>query len=537
MKTRIVWILWMALVLVISGCETLGVTGEAGAQSASTVATAVTETTAESSDEAAEEPPRNVPRLGVPRGLVSRTDAATPGFIFYNQLISDTTYLVDLDGQVVHTWVSDLGVSGGIYLLDDGTLLRTGADPDAPVFGGGGQGGWFQKLAWDGEVIWEFHFANEDYRPHHDIALKPNGNILAIAWEAKTVDESVAEGRDPEQIPVAGLWPDWIVELRPVGSDDAEIVWEWHMWDHVIQDFDAARENYGVVADHPELLDISVGDMPEPITEEEFEEQRANGPGFTNANFENRGSDIYHVNAINYNAELELIAISLPNINEIMVIDNSTTTEEAAGHSGGRWGKGGDILYRWGNPANYRRGDEDDRRLGGQHDVSWVRGDSAQDHRLLVFNNNVPGTEPMHSAVYELDLPLTRAGFELDEGAAFGPAEPVWQYKTDDPMDFFSPFISGAQRLSNGNTFVTEGASGRFFEIDRDGNILWSYMDPFSGDMRNADGTTPQPVGPFIHGTFRSTHVEADHPGLAGRDLRPLDPQPPFYQPPAESSP
>jgi len=525
MKTRIVW---LALVLTVSGCGDRGATDVADGQ-----LTADVETNSESSNNVAETPPRDIGRLGADRGLISRTDAATPGYVFYNPLNSDTTYLVDLDGQVVHTWTSELGTSGGIYLLDDGTLLRAGVDAEAPVFGGGGQGGWFQKLDWNGEVFWEFHFANENFRPHHDFALKPNGNILAIAWEAKTVDEVVALGRNPEEIPAAGMWPDWIVELRPVGTNDAEIVWQWHLWDHVIQDFDETRDNYDVVVDHPELLDINVGHLPEPITEEEFEQQRAIGMAPSNATMNNRGSDLYHVNAINYHPELQLIALSLPGINEILVIDNSTTTEEAAGHSGGRWGKGGDILYRWGNPANYRRGQEEDQRLGGQHDVSWVTGDSPQDVRLLVYNNNVPGAEPPQSAVYELALPLTETGFELEENAAFGPAEPAWQYTTDDPMDFFSPFISGAQRLPNGNTLVTEGASGRFFEVDRDGNVLWNYMDPFSGDMKNADGTTPQPVGPFIHGTFRSTHVPADHPALAGKNLQPLDPQPPFYQPPA----
>lgn len=511
MKTRIVWIVWLALVFAISGCRDNGAT-----------------------DDAAEAPPRNFARLGADRGLISRTDAATQGYVFYNPLNSDTTYLVDLDGQVVHTWTSELGISGGIYLQDDGTLVRSGVDADAPVFGGGGQGGWFQKLAWNGEVIWEFHFANENYRPHHDFALKPNGNILAIGWEAKTLDEAVAAGRDPAEIPVAGMWPDWIVELRPVGSDDAEIVWQWHLWDHVVQDFDETRDNYGVVADHPELLDINVGHLPDPITQEELDQRRAIGMVVSNATVDNNGSDLYHVNAINYNAELQLIAISLPGIDEIMVIDNSTTTDEAAGHSGGRWGKGGDILYRWGNPANYGRGEDDDRRLGGQHDVSWVTGNSSQDVRLLLFNNEVPGADPAQSAVYEIELPLTEAGFELEDNAVFGPAEPVWQYKTDDPMDFFSPFISGAQRLANGNTLVTEGAAGRLFEVDQGGNVLWEFMDPFSGDMRNADGTTPQPIGPFIHAAFRSTHVPADHPALTGRELLPLDPQPPVYQPPAE---
>jgi hypothetical protein len=537
MKTRTVWIAWLALVLTLGGCQDRGATDEAAEEAAAAPAaaseTADAETAEESSAEAAEAPPRNFARLGLPRGLISRTDAATPGYVFYNPLVSDTTYLVDLDGQVVHTWTSEYGTSGGIYLKDNGNLVRAGADPAAPVFGGGGQGGWFQEMTWDGEIVWEFHFASEEYRPHHDFAIKPNGNILAIAWEAKTVDEAIAAGRDPDDIPRAGLWPDWVVELRPTGSDGAEIVWQWHLWDHLVQEHDATRQNYGVVADHPELLNINVGHIPEPITQEQLDGRRAAGFAVSNATVDNNGSDLYHMNAINYNADLQLIALSLPGISEILVIDQSTTTEEAAGHTGGRWGKGGDILYRWGNPANYGRGEESDQRLAYQHDVSWIEGDSPGDVHLLVFNNNVPGAEPAQSAVVELRLPMSEYGFELNDGGAYGPAEPAWQYMTDDPMDFFSPFVSGAQRLANGNTLVTEGVSGRFFEVDVDGNVVWNYMDPYSGDMKNPDGTTPQPVGPFVHGTFRSTHVAADHPALAGRELVPLDPQPPVYQPPA----
>ncbi len=67
--------------------------------------------------------------------------------------------------------------------------------------------------------------------------------------------------------PKAGLWPDKIVEIEPQGQRGGKIVWEWHIWDHLIQDFDSKTANYGKPADHPELLDINVGDtLPAPIT-------------------------------------------------------------------------------------------------------------------------------------------------------------------------------------------------------------------------------------------------------------------------------
>jgi hypothetical protein len=535
MTTRTEWTLLLAALLALGGCQDRGTSNDNASQTPAKSAAQNDSGDAASADESmgseAQQPPRNFARLGEQRGLLSKTNAATPGYVFFNPLISDTTYLVDLDGQVVHTWTSRFGTSGGIYLKDNGNLMRAGADAAAPVFGGGGQGGWFEELTWEGDVVWEFHFASEQYRPHHDFALKPNGNILAIAWEAKSVAEAIAAGRDPEEIPRAGLWPDWIVELQPKGNNDAEIVWQWHLWDHLVQDFDESLDNYGVVADHPERLDINATHLAEPVTQEELDRSRAVGFAVSNATVDNRGSDLYHMNAINYNAELDLIAVSLPGLDEVFVIDASTTTAEAASRTGGRWGKGGDILYRWGNPANYGRGDDSDQKLDDQHDVSWITNGSNGDVHLLVYNNNVPGKDPDQSAVYEIKLPLTETGFELSEGAAYGPAEPDWRYMTEDPMDFFSPFISGAQRLGNGNTLVTEGASGRFFEVDGNGNVVWNYMTPYSGDKRNPDGTTPQPVGPFIYATFRSTHVSVDHPALADRELTPLDPQPPAHEP------
>ena len=159
-----------------------------------------------------------------PRGLRMNTAQTAAGYVFFNPLLSRTTYLVDVEGRVVHTWQSDLQSGGGAYLLDNGHLLRGGQEPNAPVFTGGGQAGRIQELTWDGEVAWDFAFANEDHRLHHDMALLPNGNVLAIAWEAKTAQEAVEAGRRPELTPEAGLWPDMIVEFEPLRPDGARVV-------------------------------------------------------------------------------------------------------------------------------------------------------------------------------------------------------------------------------------------------------------------------------------------------------------------------
>jgi hypothetical protein len=370
------------------------------------------------------------------------------------------------------------------------------------------------------------------------MAIMPNGNILAIAWEAKTYDECIQAGRDPEQTPQAGLWPDKIVEIKPGGLNSGEIVWEWHFWDHTIQDFDESRDNYGNPADHPELLDINKGaSMPPLISQDSMNVLHAMGRVWRNETVENRGSDIYHTNAINYNPDLDQIAISSYHLNEILVIDHSTTTEEAAGHTGGRWGKGGDFLYRWGNPQNYHRGDSLDQRFFHQHDVRWIEPGKPGAGNLTVFNNNIPLNDSVnYSSVVELVPPTDEEGhYVIQEDRPFGPEEPVWQYIAHDTLSFWASFISGAHRTGSGNTFITEGPKGRFFEVTPDGEIVWEYLNQHRGEIRKANGD-PFDIMPFTYWGFRSTFIAADHPGLAGRELLPLDPQPEAFKlPPPEA--
>ena len=80
--------------------------------------------------------------------------------------------------------------------------------------------------------------------PHHDVARLPNGNVLLIVWEIKTAEETIAAGRSPES--VDGPWlVDSLVEIRPTGKTTGEVVWEWHLWDHLIQDQDKSKANFG----------------------------------------------------------------------------------------------------------------------------------------------------------------------------------------------------------------------------------------------------------------------------------------------------
>jgi hypothetical protein len=460
-----------------------------------------------------------------PRGLRLNTPEAEPGYVLYGPLLGDTTYLIDANGTVVHTWKSDYAPSGTAYLLDNGNLLRGAREPRIEIFKGGGQGGRIQEFSWDGKLLWDCKFATTNYLIHHDLEPLPNGHILAIAWEAKSAKEANRAGRRADLTPQAGLWPDKIIEIEKLPPNDTRVVWEWHMWDHLIQNNDPEKENYGVPAEHPELVDIN-GDG-EPTKLDPAELARLKALGYIPAGTQQRdiGSDLLHSNAIKYNADLDQIVISTPKFNEIWVIDHSTTTQQAASHSGGRWKKGGDLLYRWGNPRAFSRGGKEQQTLFGQHDIRWIEKGLPGAGHLLVFNNNVAGQNGPHSAIYELIPPTNSDGsYVIPEKGSFGPTEPVWKYEAG--KSFHSGFISGARRLAGGNTLICSGADGRLFEVTKEGKIVWEFWDPYSGKVKAADGAQPQPVGKNTYAVFRATKIPPQHPALSGRNLKPVQPQP-----------
>ncbi len=463
-----------------------------------------------------------------PRGLVRNAPGAFPGLTLFSPLSSDRVYLIDLDGTVVHEWKTELAPGGSVYLTDEGHLLRGARKNENARFKGGGIGGFVREWSWDGELLWDYEIADDYQTSHHDIEPLPNGNVLVIVWEHRFREDAIAFGRDPAKIGEAGMWPDAVLELKPVRPNDAEVVWEWHVWDHLIQDFDETKEGYGSVADHPERLDINADHRAEaPMSDEErarqaeLEEQMA-ALGYTGGDEDDgdtaggapaadSGSvpDWLHTNAVDYHAGLDLILLSSPEMNEVYVIDHSLSTEDTAWNTGGRFNKGGGILFRWGNPKRYGRGDDGDRRFFYQHDPSWIDAANTDELRFLVFNNGGGRPDGDYSSVEEFVLPFDpKRGFTREDDRAFGPDEPAWSYSAKG--EFYSGFISGARRLPNGNTLICSGAPGRVFEVTREGEIVWEYRNPFSGKLKEGPGGNAPPTA-----LFRASRLPYDHPGLA----------------------
>ena len=429
-------------------------------------------------------------------GLVYHdTLQAFDGYTLFAPLSYTTTYLIDIDGNLVNFWESDYTPGNSAYLLDNGHLLRTAYIPNS-VFHGGGSGGRIQEFDWDGNLVWDFVFSSTEHYSHHDIELMPCGNILVIAWEYKSMSEAIEAGRAPMLLSDSALWPDMIVEIEPTGDTTGNIVWEWHSFDHLVQHYDSTKDNYGVIADNPGKLNI-------------------------NCTPTGAGADWLHINAVDYNPRLDQIAISSREFSEFFVIDHSTANYDSP--SVGilaAAGPAGDILYRWGNPENYDMGTPYDQKLFGQHDIQWIEPGCPGMGNFLLFNNGDSRTPIPYSSVDLIAPPMDSLGnYARAPGSAFGPSAPAWTYVSDPETLFYSDHISGAQRLKNGNTLICSGATGRFFEVTPAGETVWEYVNP-------VNDSGPQFQGTDIRNNmvFRCYRYAPDYAGLVGRDLTPMGP-------------
>jgi hypothetical protein len=287
-------------------------------------------------------------------------------------------------------------------------------------------------------------------------------------------EDAIKAGRDTSMLQQS-LWSEKIVEIHPLLPDTYAIVWQWRAWDHLIQDRDPNLENYGVVADHPELININYSPY-------------------------GKVDDWLHINGIDYNQETDQILISVHNWSEIWVIDHGLNTNDAAGHSGGMRNKGGDLLWRWGNPAAYERGDSTNQKLFQQHNAHWIRNGLPNAGKVLLFNNGLGRPEGAFSTVEILSPPVDNSG-NYDQSIPYGPTRQDWIYQDPSSVtNFYESFISGADMLPNGNVLVCAGVHGYFFEVTPQNKTVWKYVQPV-----NDAGPAKQGTQPTNTMTFRAT--------------------------------
>jgi len=408
--------------------------------------------------------------------LITRAPGAFGGYTLYGPLNTSATYLIDMDGTVVHQWERTGRPGNSVYLLPDSRLLRTEKSP-RPVFRSGrGRGGVIEEIDWDGRVRWRFEYASSQHLQHHDIEPLPNGNVLLLAWERHSRAEAIAMGRDPALLPHDAFWSEKVVE---VDRRTSRVVWEWRVWDHLVQDRDPEKPNFGVVADHPGRMDV---------------------------NFPGGPRDWLHANSVQYHPGHDQIVISLRRPSEIWIIDHSISTRAARGPAG-------DLRFRWGNPAVYHRGTPADRQLFDQHDAEWIPEGSPGAGHLLVFNNGDQGVREFTTVDEIVPVMVGREYARGNDGAYLPERLQAVYPSAEEHERWWSGAISGAQRLPNGNTLIVDGPVGRLFEVTPSGQKVWEYVNPFHPEQVNP-GRNRRGEEIVQWRVFNAQRYAPDYPGL-----------------------
>jgi hypothetical protein len=422
-------------------------------------------------------------------GLIDYQNGNAPGYVLFSPTTSTTTYLIDKCGNKVHQWTSAYKPALASYLLEDGSLLRTG-QLDNANFDEGGSGGIIEKFDWDGNLTWSYSISDNFQCQHHDVKFLPNGNVLAIVWERFTAAEIIAEGKNTSYAN-SYILTEKIVELQPSGASGATIVWEWKVMDHLIQDFDNTKPNYGVVANNPGLINLNYF------------------PGLST------NVDWIHLNSIDYNESLDQIIVSSHTFCEFWIIDHSTTTAQAATNSGGNSGIGGNLMYRWGNPQAYGRGNPSVKKFYGQHHATWIPAGMPNAGKILVFNNGLNRPAGVYSSIDMVETPtMVNNTYPIVGASAFAPTSLFWTYTAPVPTDFYSSNISGVYPLENGSFMITSGASGNFFEINSNNEEVWKYISPLNNTGIITQGNVPS--GNLV---FRCNFYPENYDAFIGKTL------------------
>ena len=423
----------------------------------------------------------------------------SPGFTLISPHNQPHARLIDGCGEVVHIWENEADRVPGnsAVLTPSGGMIwahRSADDSDSPIMAGG-RGETIEMRSWENTPLWSFTLNDSTGRLHHDFALMNNGNVLAIAWEKIDSLEAVEAGRNPENLDGGALWSERLIELEPDGSGGASIAWEWRAWDHLIQNFDSTKNNFGVVADHPERININFGSI---------------------GNIE---PDWLHANGIDYNPQTNQILLSVPNFDELWIIDRN---QDEMG-----------LAWRWGNPEAYGQGTSDDQQLFYQHSGVWLDAPYLQNSpdfgKIGVFNNRNPGAIGPFSSVHTIDPTWQESDstYAMEENT-YLPVEFDWTWTAPVPTDFFSSGLSNFERLANGNNLILAGRQGEILELNAEGDTAWHYVVPLQSGIAVEQGTE---LGTNANILFKARRYPAMFPAFTNVNLEPmgnweLNPQP-----------
>jgi len=407
-------------------------------------------------------------------------------------------YLIDMAGSVVHTWPSGQNPK----LMEDGHILAR-----------------FVEMDWDGKEVFSGRGAHHDTWKIYNKKLKEYTYIgLTREQDYTTRENIIAAGGDPSR-DYTGAYCDGLIEI----DKNAKEIWRWRFLDHCIQARDPKAPNYvgkgKTIADYPGKLNIDW------VTEE----TRVSGdgtPGVIN--------DWQHTNGMDYNEKLGHVAINARHWSEFYIVDHLATfvpndleksIELAASDAG-------DFIYRFGNPSAYQQGkpqgvkDEGDQQMYGCHNIEWIDDGLPGAGNMTIYDNGCYNPMGGMSSLIEINPYLDAngkntgryvnppdAGYDRDNRSN----QVVWHFESFNGKNFYSFNVSSAQRLPNGNTLACAGAEAHIFEVTREGEVVWEYINPLSGAGLSTFLSPSQRGG----SVFRAYRFGPDYPAFKGKDLKP----------------
>ena len=419
----------------------------------------------------------------------------SPGMNLFFPHNQSSTFLMNNCGEVVHTWsmADTMRPGNSVYLLENGLLVRCSRPNNIinDVIWAGGGGQFVDLVDWEGNITARFELNNDSFRLHHDIEPLSNGNILMIVWERIGEEEALLAGRRAELLPDGEVWSEKIIEWNP--SLDS-LVWEWRVWDHLVQNQDESLMNFGMVHGNYEQVDIN------------YDEHDGH-------------PDWLHINAIDYNPVLDQIVLSVPYFNEFWIIDHSTSLEEARSNEGGNFEKGGRLLYRWGNPKTYIKNRATNQHLFFQHDVQWlnpIAEPGTEDFGKIVLFNNRYAEDYSVGMVVSTFVDLENKTYSSLDGILLPEQEDfIIQHPDNSPKEL-SDGLSSIQRLSNGNWLLLYGRWGYAIELNEEHQLVWEYIIPLKGGAPIAQGSV---LASNNNLTFRFNRYPIDYPAFQGKNL------------------
>lgn len=325
------------------------------------------------------------------------------------------------------------------------------------------------QVDWDGKVVWKFNeyeFIEDPgeepqwmARVHHDYQRQGN----PVGYYAPEMDPLTDSGNtlmlSHKNVHKPGisdklLLDDTIIEVNWEG----EVIWEWILSDH-FNEFDWSEEARNALFRDPNTRNAG-GDWMH------LNSMSTLGPN----KYHDAGDSRFHPDNIIWSArETNIVAI----------------TDKQSGK----------IVWKLGPNYNTSKALKKLGWIIGQHHTHMIPKGLPGEGHILIFDNGGwagygapnPGAPiGVKNALRDYSRVLEIDPVSLNIVWQYTPKEAGYVMPTD-ANRFYSPFISGAQRLPNGNTLITEGSGGRVIEVTRDHRIVWEYINPHFGKHGNSN--------------------------------------------------